>query len=147
MSEPSVDEVSARLPAEFWATPYVGRRFPGSRSVAGRPGLAEGANCQYFAYEVLRHFGVDVPAWRSSELWNDTGSTERASVPRPLDLALFNGDDNAWGAHVGVVVGEGRILHLCAEAGRPAVWALGEFAVRERYRTLLGFKRPRPRGA
>jgi hypothetical protein len=31
---------------------------------------------------------------------------------------------------------------LCTEVGRPAVWPLGEFAGRERYRTLLVFKRP-----
>jgi hypothetical protein len=142
LPEPSED----KLPAAVWTTPYVGRRFPGSRSVAEKPGLAEGANCQFFAYEVLRHFGLDVPAWRSSDLWADTELTERVAVPRPLDLALFNADHEPWGAHVGVVVGEVRILHLCAEVGRPAVWTLEEFAARERYRTLLGFKRVRPTG-
>lgn len=144
MREPREDDLTAGLPEGIWATPYVGRRFPGSRSVAERPGLADGANCQLFAYEVLRHFGLYVPAWRSSDLWADTGTVERVRLPRPLDLALFNADDTAWGAHVGVVVGEDRILHLCAEAGRPAVWPLREFAARDRYRTLLGFKRLRP---
>jgi cell wall-associated NlpC family hydrolase len=143
LREPSEDQLLARLPESVWATPYVGRRFPGSRSVAEKPGLADGANCQLFAYEVLRHFGVDVPARRSSDLWADTEHTERVHASRPLDLALFNATGDSWGAHVGVVVGEGRILHLCAEAGRPAVWSAVEFAVRERYRTLLGFKRPR----
>ncbi|WP_369255213.1 hydrolase [Streptomyces sp. R35] len=160
MREPSEDELSTphegelstlneselplRLPERVWTTPYVGRRFPGSRSVAEKPGLTEGANCQFFAYEVLRHFGLDIPAWRSSDLWADTELTERVRVPRPLDLALFNADDTAWGAHVGVAAGEGKVLHLCREAGRPAVWTLEEFTARERYRTLLGFKRVRP---
>ncbi|MFC9843538.1 hydrolase [Streptomyces sp. NPDC060223] len=141
MREPSEDELLARLPAGIWETTHVGRRFPGSRAVAGKPGLAEGANCQLFAYEVLRHCSLTVPDWRSSDLWDDTGLTERVALARPLDLALFNATDEAWGAHVGVVVGEDRVLHLCAEVGRPVVWDLADFAARDRYRTLIGFKR------
>ncbi|MFD9330514.1 hydrolase [Streptomyces sp. NPDC060065] len=141
MREPSEDELLARLPEWVWGTPYVGRRFPGSRAVAEKPGLAEGANCQLFAYEVLRHWAFDVPAWRSSDLWDDTELTERVAHARPLDLALFNATDDAWGAHVGVVVGEGRVLHLSAETGRPVVWGMADFAIRDRYRTLIGFKR------
>ncbi|WP_329549552.1 hydrolase [Streptomyces sp. NBC_01356] len=141
MREPSEDELLARLPEWVWGTPYVGRRFPGSRAVAEKPDLAEGANCQLFAYEVLRHWAIDVPAWRSSDLWDDTELTERVAHARPLDLVLFNATDDAWGAHVGVVVGEGRVLHLSAEAGRPVVWGMADFATRDRYRTLIGFKR------
>ncbi|WP_228034200.1 hydrolase [Streptomyces spongiae] len=131
----------AAIPDAWWSTPYVGARFPGSRSVKAHPGLAEGANCQFFAYEVLRLHGIDMPAWRSSELWHDTGRTTRVSAPEPLDLVLFNAGEDAWGAHVGVVVDEGRVLHLSAEMGRPAVWSMAEFAARDRYRTLIGFKR------
>jgi hypothetical protein len=130
----------------MWATPYAGVRFPGSASVRDRPGLTEGANCQLFAYAVLEVFGVfglEAAAWRSSDLWADTRLTRRVTVAQPLDLALFNATEESWGAHVGVVVGEGWILHLCAEVGRPAVWSMAEFAARERYRTLLGFKRMR----
>ncbi|WP_371596445.1 hydrolase [Streptomyces sp. NBC_00564] len=141
LGESSEDELLARLPEWVWGTPYVGRRFPGSRAVAEKPGLAEGANCQLFAYEVLRHWAIDVPAWRSSDLWDDTELTERVAHARPLDLVLFNATDDAWGAHVGVVVGEGRVLHLSAEAGRPVVWGMADFATRDRYRTLIGFKR------
>ncbi|MFD5631335.1 hydrolase [Streptomyces sp. NPDC127072] len=134
-------ELLGRLPERVWATPYAGGRFPGSRAVAERPGLADGANCQLFAYEVLRHFAIDVPAWRSSDLWADTVLTERVTHARPLDLVLYNSTGEAWGAHVGVVVGEGRVLHLSAEVGRPAVWGTADFAARDRYRTCLGFKR------
>lgn len=123
MREPSEDELLARLPEWVWETPYVGRRFPGSRAVAEKPGLAEGANCQLFAFEVLRHWAIDVPAWRSSDLWDDTEFTERVAHARPLDLVLFNATDDAWGAHVGVVVGEGRVLHLSAEAAVPSCGA------------------------
>lgn len=105
------------------------------------PNLEEGANCQLFAYEVLRHFGLAAPALRSSELWADTQTTARVLVAQPLDLVLFNATEDAYGAHVGVWVNEGRVLHLCAEIGRPAVWETTEFAARERYRVLIGNKR------
>ncbi|MFD4878152.1 hydrolase [Streptomyces sp. NPDC058420] len=120
--------------------------------MADLPGLGAGANCQLFAYEVLRYFGLAVPEMRSSELWADTEATTRVAVARPLDLVLFNADDEAYGAHVGVWVDDGRVLHLCAEVGRPVVWEMGEFAARRRYRVLVGIKRvvglphPHPRG-
>ncbi|MEU5381625.1 MULTISPECIES: hydrolase [unclassified Streptomyces] len=136
-----MDPVLRGLPSAFWSVPYVGSRFPGSPAVAARPGLAAGANCQLFAYEVLRHFGLVPPALRSSDLWTDTRATVRVSAARPLDLMLFNSTDDAYGAHVGVQTGEERVLHLCAEVGRPAVWEPAEFAARERYRVLVGIKR------
>jgi hypothetical protein len=141
IDEFSTSGVLARISADMWATPYAGARFPGSAAVRERPGLAAGANCQLFAYAVLELFGRKPAPWRSSDLWADTEMTCRVPVARPLDLALFNATDEPWGAHVGVVVGEERILHLCAEVGHPVVWSMGEFAVRDRYRTLLGFKR------
>ncbi|OAH12470.1 NlpC/P60 family protein [Streptomyces jeddahensis] len=130
-----------RLPASFWSVPYVGSRFPGSSAVARRPGLAAGANCQLFAYEVLRHFGLAPPDLRSSDLWSDTQATIRVAEAQPLDLLLFNATDDAYGAHVGVWAGGGQVLHLCAETGRPAVWTMTEFAERERYHVLIGIKR------
>ncbi len=136
-----MDPVLHQLPAAFWTVPYVGSRFPGASEVTDLPGLEEGANCQLFAYEVLRYFGLAPPALRSSELWADTQATARVLVAEPLDLVLFNATDDAYGAHVGVWVNEGRVLHLCAEIGRPAVWEMTEFATRQRYRVLIGIKR------
>ncbi len=131
----------ARLPAAFWQVPYAGARFPGSRAVAERPGLEHGANCQSFAGAVLERSGLLVPALRSSELWADTASTVRVAEPLPLDLLFFGRDEDPWGAHIGVHAGGDSVLHLCAEAGRPALWSLADFAARERYRVLLGAKR------
>ncbi|MET7360068.1 hydrolase [Streptomyces sp. NPDC005562] len=135
--EPLLD----RLPADFWTVPYAGARHPGAAAVTARPGLAAGANCQLFAYGVLGHFGLVPPPLRSSELWDDTEATVRVPVPEPLDLLLFNGSADAYGAHVGVWAGDDAVLHLCAEVGRPAVWSLADFAGRTRYRVLLGAKR------
>lgn len=135
------NRVLARLPADYQAVRYVGARFPGSPAVAACPGLARGANCQLFAYEVLRHFGLGPPPLRSSELWADSETTARVREPRPLDLILVNDTNRAWGAHIGVWVDDQYVLHLCAEVGCPAVWPMSEFATRQRYRTLIGFKR------
>jgi hypothetical protein len=90
---------------------------------------------------VLRHFGLNPPDLRSSELWTDTATTQRVSVPRPLDLVLVNATRDAWGAHVGVWAGDDKVLHLCAEVGRPTLWNLATFASRPSYRVLVGFKR------
>ncbi|WP_199487593.1 NlpC/P60 family protein [Actinomadura spongiicola] len=109
--------------------------------MAEEPGIAAGANCQLFAYRVLMHFGLDAPALRSSELWADTERTTRVSAPRPLDLVLVNATGDAWGAHVGVWVDDDQILHLSSEVGHPAVWSMDDFAARDRYRTVIGFKR------
>ncbi len=136
-----------RLPAALWTVPYAGSRFPGSPAVAARPDPAAGANCQLYAYAVLRHFGLAAPPLRSSELWADTRDTVCVPRPRPLDLLLFNAVDDAYGAHVGVWADEDRVLHLCAEAGRPAVWTPADFAARERYRVLVGVKRVTARPA
>jgi hypothetical protein len=129
------------LPDTFWGVRYVGARYPGSPVVRKHPGLAEGANCQLFAYAVLRHFGLAPPELRSSELWTDTRATQRVTVPRPLDLVLVNLTRDAWGAHVGVWAGDDKVLHLCAEVGHPALWSLAMFAARPSYRELVGFKR------
>lgn len=136
-------DVLSQLPVSFWDVRYVSERYPGSPSVRRQPGLASGANCQLYVYEVVRYFGREVPDLRSSELWADTERTERVEEPQGLDLVLFNATADPWGAHVGLWVGEDRVLHLCAEVGWPVVWPGSEFGVRERYRTRLGFKRIR----
>ncbi|MET9348259.1 hydrolase [Streptomyces termitum] len=133
--------IVSRLPAEFWTVRYDGARFPGSAAVAARPGLDGGANCQLFAYAVLRHFGLAPPPLRSSDLWADTESTVRVPAARPLDLVLYHSSPDPYGAHVAVHAGDDALLHLCAEVGRPVVWSPAEFAARDRYRVRLGAKR------
>src|SRR5687767_7490333 len=95
------------IPDSFWSVRYNGACYPGAAS-----GLAQGANCQLFAYELLRHHGLLLPAFRSSDLWADTEFTEAVSVPEPLDLLLFNKAAEAWGAHVAVYLGDGKAIHL-----------------------------------
>jgi hypothetical protein len=128
--------IIAQLPEVFRTVPYSAARFPGAAT-----DIRGGANCQLYAYAVVEHFGLAVPPVRSSELWTDTDATQRVSTPQPLDLVLFNHIPDAYGAHVGVWVGDDQVLHLCAEVGRPVVWSMAEFAARERYRVVIGIKR------
>jgi cell wall-associated NlpC family hydrolase len=132
--------VAIRVPRRFRKVRYNASRFPGS---AGTRGLDDGANCQHFAYELLRHFGYEVPDLRSSNLWNDRHWTVMAKRLRPLDIVLFNRTRTAWGAHVGVYLGGGKIIHLCKQVGVPAIWTLARFAREDRYSVFLGAKRLR----
>ncbi|OKH99386.1 cell wall hydrolase [Streptomyces sp. CB02923] len=148
----------SRLPAALRDVPYAGARHPGAAALPGSPpydvppyDVSAGANCQLYAYAVLRHFGREVPPLRSAELWADTAATARAEPPGPLDLVLFDagevpGRPAGYGAHVGVYLGPGQVLHLCKEAGRPAVWSYADFAERPRYARFLGAKRVRGAG-
>lgn len=136
-----MSSILTRLPADFWTVRYDGSRFPSAATVAARPGVAAGANCQLFAYEVLRHFGLAPPPLRSAELWSDRTTTVQVPVAQPLDLILFSATASAYGAHVAVCAGDDAILHLCAEVGHPVVWGPADFAARERYSVRLGAKR------
>ena len=138
MTEPG-DAFLRTLPPTFRDVPWIEERFPGAPGVDG---VEAGANCQVYAYAVLRHFGWQIPPLRSSELLADTTATVCVTgPPEPLDLMLFGKRADAYGAHVGVYVGDGEVLHLSKEVGRPAVWPLDEFRRRRRYQ-LVFVKRP-----
>ncbi|MFZ0659535.1 MAG: hypothetical protein WAM05_12495 [Candidatus Binataceae bacterium] len=126
------------IPRKFLRVQYNGACYPGAPNLHG---LAQGANCQHFAYELLRHFGRAMPNLRSSDLWSDTRFTRRVVRLLPLDLLLFNRTRRAWGAHLAVYLGRGRAIHLSKQLGTPAVWTLEDFAEHEPYRLCLGAKR------
>ncbi|MGY5127103.1 cell wall hydrolase [Streptomyces nigrescens] len=157
-----------QLPEALRNVTYSGARHPGATTpecpsytgggAAGAPrptapgpfaDLAGGANCQRYAYAVLRHFGLLIPPLRSAELWADEAATRRVDRPQPLDLVLFDGGPAdgrppGYGAHVGVHLGSDQVLHLCREVGRPVVWRYADFAARPRYGRFLGVKRAGP---
>ena len=133
-----VKDIVPDIPDRFWKIPYDTTHDPDSATLGG---IETGANCQNFAYELLRHFGRQVPYLRSSNLWDDTEHTIFVDEYQPLDLLLFNPTDNAWGAHVAVYVGNDRAIHLSRRIGLAAVWPLAQFATHPEYRILLGGKR------
>lgn len=126
------------IPDRFWRIPYDTAHDRDSPVLGG---IETGANCQNFAYELLRHFGRHVPNLRSSDLWDDTEHTIPADGYQPLDLLLFNRTRNAWGAHVAVYVGDDRAIHLSRRVGFAAVWPLEQFASHAEYQVLIGAKR------
>ena len=103
--------LTTSLPAYFWQTSYNGKHHPQAQGVNGLEG---GANCQQFAYEVLRFYGLNPPNLRSSELWEtpELATITDFNALLPLDLLLWNNSTEAYGAHVGVYVGQGQALHL-----------------------------------
>ena len=117
---------------------YEGARYPGAPGVNGLEG---GANCQQFAYELLRHFGRTVPAFRSSELWADGEYTREVTDLEALDLLLFNSTDVAHGAHIAVYLGDGTAVHLSRRVGRAEVRPLERLRDFEDYRCFIGAKR------
>jgi murein DD-endopeptidase / murein LD-carboxypeptidase len=127
------------IPPRFHGVPYNGAHYPGA---AGVNGLEGGANCQQFAYELIRHYGCVIPDFRSSELWADTVHTCVADPPAPLDLMLFHKTPDAWGAHAGVFLGEGLVIHLAKQTGVPVIWDFADFALRPEYACYIGAKRP-----
>ena len=128
------------IPKRFWQVTYDQAHDPNSPVL--NP-MADGANCQNFAYELLKHFGRHVPYFRSSNLWEDTEHTTIADEPRALDLLLFNRTRNAWGAHVALHVGDGQAIHLSKKIGAPVVWPLARFHEQPEYGVLIGAKRAR----
>ncbi|QHO75471.1 cell wall hydrolase [Bradyrhizobium sp. CCBAU 051011] len=127
-----VADIVPDIPDRFWKIPYDIAHYRDSATLVG---IETGANCQNFAYELLRHFGRQVPYFRSSNLWDDTEHTITVDQYQPLDLLLFSPTHNAWGAHVAVHVGNDRAIHLSRRVGLAAVWPLAQ------YRVLLGGKR------
>jgi lipoprotein Spr len=127
------------VPRNYMRVRYAGAHHPRARP---RSIFREGANCQLFVFELLKHFGYEIAPMRSSELWADGRFTRRVLNMRPLDILMFNRDRSGWGAHLALYLGEGRAIHLSKQVGRPAVWEVTEFSRHEKYRTLVGIKRP-----
>jgi hypothetical protein len=125
------------VPSEFRCIPYDSDRHPGSEVFD----VNKGANCQLWAYALLKHFGIEVPPFRSSELWEDTECSHAVQGLEPLDLLLFNATESSWGAHVAVYLGDDLVAHLSRHIGRPEVCALEQMLRNPKYRVLVGAKR------
>ena len=132
------------IPARFHHVRYNGARYPGAEGVVGLDG---GANCQQFAYELIRHFGFAPPDHRSSELWEDETYTQTVvGELEPCDLLLFNRTPASWGAHMAVYLGSKLAIHLSQRAGVSVIWKLEDFCLRPEYACFIGAKRVRRAG-
>lgn len=93
---------------------------------------------------LLKHFGVSVPPFRSSQLWEDQESSQGVHELEPLNLLLFNDSHNSWGAHVAVYLGDDMVIHLSKKIGQPAIGPLSELLLEPKYRVFIGAKRIQP---
>ena len=126
-----------RIPEVFLSITYNGKQLPGSE----RPMLEAGANCQLFSYGLLAHFGRKIPPFRSSNLWEDEKFTRKINSFKNLDLMLYNHSPMAWGAHVGLYIGEGNIIHLSKEIGTPEIIEHNQLLKQSHYQYFIGAKR------
>ena len=131
-------DLEVQIPSRFFQVRYNGAAHP----LANVVGLSQGANCQRFVFELLKHFGYEIGPMRSSELWEDHTFTRRVRRMQPLDILMFNRNADAWGAHVALYLGGGRAIHLSKAVGKPVIWKLREFLKVDGCRLLVGIKRP-----
>ena len=126
------------LPLRFLTIHYNGSKYPGNTEYDS---VKYGANCQSFVYEILRYFGIVLPDFRSSELWNDTHYTRKSKTLQCMDIAFFHTNTNPYGAHIGLCIGKNKILHLSRSVGYPAIWDIEEFKKYKQYQVYIGAKR------
>ena len=129
------------LPDTYWEVRYVGARYPGSTAVHARPGLADGANCQLFAYEVLRHFGLAPARTALERAVVGHATTPTRDGAAPLDLVLVNTTPTRGAPTSASGPATTRCSTCAPRSGRPALWNMAMFAARPSYRVLVGFKR------
>lgn len=104
--------------------------------------LKTGANCQVFAYYILRLNDKFVPEYRSSELWADTEFSEFIKKDfQVLDILFFHKNDKAYGAHVAVYLGNNKAIHISKKNKIPVIWELETFLKQPEYQFFLGGKR------
>lgn len=77
-------------------------RFVGNPYVSGGTSLTNGADCSGFTWAVHQHFGISIPR-RSVD---QAGSGKSISIG-----AVQAGDIIYYGNHVGIYIGNGRIVH------------------------------------
>jgi cell wall-associated NlpC family hydrolase len=127
-----------KIPKTFFDVHYKSARVPG---VENQSDLSFGANCQVFAYALLKENGLQVPNDRSSELWSDTSYSVVVNDFEPLDLMLYSASGDSYGAHVGVYIGNGEVLHLSFQNGKPEIISHKSLMMNEKYHCFVGAKR------
>ena len=131
--------MNIEIPDWLMQVNYNGRIIPNGKT----PDLATtGANCQVFAYYLLRLHELIVPDYRSSELWADTKFSEviRDNY-QPLDVLFFHKTNESYGAHLAVFIGNNQVIHLSKANKKPVIWDIEAFSEHPKYKFLLGGKR------
>ncbi len=127
------------IPKRFENVEYNGTRIPG---VKEQENLRLGANCQLFAYELLKEMKKELPNFRSSDLWEDniyTIKIENNFIQ--FDIILYHYKPEAYGAHIALYLEAGKVLHLSKENKIPMIEAHNSMLNQEKYRYCIGVKR------
>jgi cell wall-associated NlpC family hydrolase len=123
---------------EFLDIKYNPKQIPSSELSI----FSDGANCQLFAYSLLSDNGYKIPPFRSSELWDDEKYTNKvADELKPFDIILYHNKKQSWGSHVGLFLGNDKIVHLSQENGYPKIQTHKSMAENKKYRYFIGAKR------
>jgi len=138
------EKMEMDIPDRFKNVRYVSSRIPGCKDDSD---LTLGANCQIFAYNLLRDFGLNPPNYRSSELWDDSEFSEVVTEFKPLDIMMYNDSTDSYGAHVGVYAGNGIVYHLSLSNGVPKFGRHLDLLQQSKYRFFIGAKRVKRSGA
>ena len=130
--------MTIKISDHFFSVAYKSDRIPG---LPDQSDLSLGANCQVFAYELLKCNGLEAGTHRSSELWADETYSEKVSAFKPLDLMLYSENGDSYGAHIGVYLGDGNVIHLSFNNGTAEIIAHTELLKSPKYRYFIGAKR------
>lgn len=101
-----------------------------------------GANCQVYAYELLRFNNKNIPDYRSRELWEDTIYSNIVSWEyQPLDILFFNKELNPYGAHLGIYIWDNKVLHNSKDIWKSSIFELNNFKEIGKYKICIWAKR------
>lgn len=103
-----------------YACQYIGNPY-----VYGGTSLTNGADCSGFVYRVYKDFGYTLP--RTSYEQRSAGKSVDYSDAEPGDLICYDG-------HIGIYIGDGRIVHASSER-------TGIKVSRATYRPILSVRR------
>ena len=81
-------------------------KFIGNPYVAGGTSLTNGADCSGFVMSVFKEYGISLP--RSSYAQSTYGKEVSYSDAKPGDVIYYGG-------HVGIYIGDGKIVHASTE--------------------------------
>lgn len=101
----------------------------------------DGANCQVFAYEILRLNWKNIPDLRSSEMWEDAYFSKEVDSYIPWDLLFFSSNNQSWWAHVWLYIWNNKVIHNTNKTWWVEIWDLEDFKQYEEYKNLLWWKR------
>jgi hypothetical protein len=100
----------------------------------------EWANCQVFAYELLRYNWKTIPDFRSSELCIDKQYSFIVNSFKPLDILFFNDKQEFYGSHLWVYIWNNKIIHLSKSIWKPVIWELEQFNKNKKYQIFYELK-------